>query len=83
MSRVKFKLKLSGLNELMKSPEMLSIEADAAARIAAAAGDGYAVEVPHPIAFVGISSVRTDSREAYKDCMENDTLQKAAQGVRI
>lgn len=83
MSDVKFKLDLKGLNELMKSPEMQGVLNDAAQRIAGSAGDGYEVEAAHPIQFVAIASVRAATWKARKDNSENNTLEKAAGGVRI
>lgn len=83
MSNVKFELNLQGLNELMKSPEMAAVVNDAAARIAAAAGDGYEVEAAHPLSFDNIGSVRAATYEAYYDALENGTLEKALGGVRV
>ena len=83
MSSVKFKLNLAGLNELMKSGEMQGVLNAAAQQIAAAAGDGHEVEAAHPIRFVAIASVRAATYDAYYDDLDNDTLMKAAGGVRI
>ena len=80
---VTFKLNLAGLNELMKSPEMMDIENQAAQQIASAAGDGYEVEAAHPISFVAIASVFPATRKAKRDNRANNTLEKAAGGVRI
>ena len=81
--KVDFKLNLSGLNELMKSPEMAAHLNTAAQAVAAnAAGisglpDGYEVEAAHPLSFAGIAAVSAATREARADCYENDTLVKA------
>lgn len=83
MSKVKFKLNLRGLNDLMKSGEMQSVLDSAAGKIAAAAGDGYEVESAHPLSFTAIASVHAATYDSYYDCLENDTLLKAAGGVRI
>ena len=80
---IRFKLNLPGLNELMKSGGMQSILNSAASRIASAAGDGYETETAHPISFVAIASVRAATYDSYYDSMENQTLEKAAGGVRI
>ena len=81
--KVTFKLNLAGLNELMKSPEMMDIENRAAQQIASAAGEGYETEAAHPISFVAIASVYPATRAAKRDNNANNTLEKAAGGVRI
>lgn len=83
MSDIRFKLEVRGLNELMKSGEMQAVLNDAAGRIAGAAGDGYDVEAAHPLSFAAIASVRASEYDSYYDCLENNTLLKAAGGVRI
>lgn len=79
----KFEFNLAGLNELMKSPEMAAILTDAGNSIASAAGAGYGVEVAHPIRFIAIASVRTETWEAATDNRNNNTLLKAAESVSI
>ena len=81
--RIRFKLNLPGLNELMKSGEMQALLNDAAGKIAAGAGEGYEVEAAHAINFVGIASVRAATWKAKKDNSENDTLYKAAGGIQL
>lgn len=81
--KVRFKLNLAGLNQLMKSNEMQSVLNTAANQIASAAGDGYEVESAHSISFVGIAAVHAKTREARKDNAENNTLLKAAGGVNL
>lgn len=83
MAKVKFKLRLAGLNELMKSGPMQVALNDAAAKIAAAAGDGHEIEAAHPLSFAAIASVRAATYDAYYDDLENQTLEKAAGGARI
>ena len=82
MSKV-FQLNLRGLTELMRSPEMQAVLGKAAAGIRAAAGEGYEIEQPHPISFVAIASVRTDSFGARLDNSTNNTLLKAAGSVQL
>lgn len=79
----RFKLNLPGLNRLMKGAEMQAVLNRAAGEIAARAGDGYEAETAHPISFIGIASVRAESREAKKDNSENNSLLKAAGSVTI
>ena len=83
MAKVKFKLNLAGLNDLMKSGEMQAVLNSAASQIASAAGDGYEVESAHPISFVGIAAVHTKTPEARRDNNENNTLLKALGGVTL
>ena len=82
-SGITFKLDLPGLNALMKSSEMQGVINDTAAKIAGAAGSGYGIEAAHPIGFVAIGSVFAESRLAKIENSKNNTLEKAAKGVRI
>lgn len=83
MSKVRFKLNLRGLNDIMKSPEMQAVIGSAAAQMKAAAGDNYEVETPHPISFIAIASVRTGNYKARLDNSKNNTLLKAAGRTKI
>lgn len=83
MAKVKFKLDLAGLNQLMKSGEMQAVLNSAANQIAAAAGDGFEVESAHPISFVGIAAVHAETPEAKRENSEDNTLLKAAGSVRL
>lgn len=84
---VKFKLNLRGLNEIMKSREMLAVVDSAARQIAGAAngmdGEGYEAETAHALSFDGIGSVRAATREAKEKNAEHNTLLKAAGSVRL
>lgn len=82
-NKIRFKLNLRGLNELMKSGEMQAVLNNAAGQIAASAGNGYETEAAHPISFVAIASVRAATYDARKDNSDNNTLLKAAGGVKI
>ena len=83
MGNYTFKLNLAGLNELMKSGPMQSIINQAAASMAASAGDGYEVEAAHPISFIAIGSVRATTFKARLDNSKNNTLLKAKGGTKI
>lgn len=74
--RVEFELNISGLQELMKSPEMQSALQAAGESVASAAGGDYGVRV-HTADYVAIANVYPDSKEAAKDNYENNTLLKA------
>ena len=76
MAKVKFKLNLKGLNELMKSEEMQNILEETGKRVAKNAGKDYGTRV-HLASFVAIANVYPDSKEAAKDNYNNNTLLKA------
>jgi ATP-dependent protease HslVU (ClpYQ) peptidase subunit len=80
---VSFTLDLKGLNTLMKSEEMCSILNDAAAKIVAAAGDGFEAEGAHPISFVGITYVKAATPDALRRARNDNALEIAAGGARI
>lgn len=83
MAKTKFKLDLAGLNALMKGSEMRAVLNSAANQIASSAGDGYEVESAHPISFVAIAAVHAETYEAKRQNSENNTLLKAAGGVKL
>ena len=82
---VEFKLNISGLNTLMKSPAMQSVLNTAAQSIAQSAGSGYKAEIEqaHPISFIAIASVKTTNKSSRLDNNKNNTLLKAAGSTRI
>lgn len=82
MAKVEFELNLSGLNELMKSPEMQSALDEAGAAVAQAAGAEYAHRV-HTASFVSIANVYPDSKEAAKENYETNSLLKAIGSVGL
>lgn len=74
--KVKFKLNLPGLNELMKSPEMEAHLERVGETVASMAGPDYGSRV-HQASFVAICNVYPDSKEAAKENYEDNTLIKA------
>ena len=82
MADFKFELNLSGLNELMKSPEMQSALSEAGVAVANAAGAEYAQRV-HVANFVAIANVYPDSKEAAKENYETNSLLKAIGSVGL
>lgn len=74
----RFELNSSGVRALLKSSEMKEAVSEKAEEIAARCGDGYSTDVKYMTTRV-IASVFTDSEEAYKDNLENNTLLKAVQ----
>lgn len=81
---VTFKLKLTGLNQLMKSEEMKEILEQDAQNVAEAAGEGYKAGV-HTGRWIGIANVYPDTKRASYDNFRNNTLLKALQssGLRM
>lgn len=75
-SKVEFELNLAGLNELMKSAEMMAALEEAGRTVAGIAGDDYDVRV-HQASFVAIANVYPDSKKAAEDNYKNNTLVKA------
>lgn len=82
MKRVRFKLNLKGLNEVMKSEEMQSVLADAGRQITSSAGDGYASEV-HTASYVAIANVYPDTFMSAKRNWRQNTLLKAVGSVGL
>ena len=75
-NKVGFELNLAGLNELMKSAEMMAALEEAGRTVAGMAGGDYGVRV-HQASFVAIANVYPDSLKAAEDNYKNNTLVKA------
>ena len=82
MSKVRVKLNLAGVNELMKSPEIQAACEAASDAVAAAAGNGYGVRT-HLANYVAITNVYADSAAARRDNAKNNTLLKAVGSVGL
>ena len=82
MSKVRVKLHLKGVNELMKSPEIQAALESAGQAVAADAGTGYAVRT-HLARYVAITNVYADSAAARSDNARNNTLLKAVGSVGL
>lgn len=76
MADIKFELNLKGLNELMKSDEMVKALDEAGETVARKAGSDYSKRT-HQATWVAICNVYPDSKKAAKDNYENNTLLKA------
>lgn len=72
----KFELNLAGLNELMKSPEMVSILEEAGNRVASAAGKGYESSIWQG-SYAAVAYIDPITKEAGLDNYKNNTLLKA------
>lgn len=82
MAKVKFELNLQGLNELMKSDEMVSVLEKCGRAVAEAAGADYASGV-HQADFVAIANVYPDSKRAANENYHENTLLKAVGSVGL
>lgn len=75
MSNVKVVLNIRGFNQIRKCPEMQSLIMSKAQEIASRCGSGYASDVKQMGTRV-IASVYTETREAERDNLDNDTILK-------
>lgn len=82
MAKVKIKLNLPGLNELMKSPEISEAVLEAGQAVASAAGADYSAEV-HQANWIAISNVYPDSKAAAHENFNDNTLLKAIGSVGL
>lgn len=86
MSKVRFELKLPGLNQLMKSPEMQSILTEKGQAVASRAQSmcpkgEYSVRT-YPINWIAVCNISAENAEAVRDGYKNNTLLKALGGGR-
>lgn len=76
MAKVEVELNSEGVRDLLRSPEMAAICKSHAMEIARRTGSGYSVSV-----FTGVNrvnaSVMTETSEAVRENLENNTLLKA------
>lgn len=86
MAKLKFKLDIKGLNELMKSSEMQAVLDEKGAKIQAraqASAKDSKAEYSRSIwvgNWIAASQVRADNPEAIHENLENNTLLKAMGG---
>ena len=76
MSSVKVKLSYEGLGSILRSQEMAALVKSEADRRAASLGDGYATD-SKSMGTRQIASIFTQTGEAARDNMKNNTLLKA------
>ena len=83
MSKVRFRLSLKGLNELMKSEEMQTILTEHGQRVMENANSNahyknakYGMDTK-TIRWIAVTTVRADNATAVSDNMKNNTLLKA------
>ena len=82
MGKVKVKLNLKGINEVMKSPEILSAVEAAGQAVANAAGTDYATR-SGLIRYIALCNVYPDNNKAAKDNFDNNTVIKAASAAGL
>lgn len=82
MGKVEVKLNLPGINEVMKSPEILSAVESAGEAVAGYAGADYATK-SGTINWIAYCNVYPDSKEAAKENFEDNTLIKAVSAVGL
>lgn len=79
MSKVRIELNYAGVGELLHSKEIAGAVKEVADQVAARAGEGYATDTYQAGTRV-IASVYTETVEAMKNNLENNTLLKAVSG---
>lgn len=82
MGNVVIKLNLPGINEVMKSPEILSAVEAAGQAVAGYAGADYAIK-SGTINWIAYCNVYPDSKEAAQENFEDNTILKAASAVGL
>lgn len=82
MGKVEVKLNLQGINEVMKSPEILSAVEAAGEAVAGYAGADYATR-SGVINYIAYCNVYPDSKEAAKENFEDNTILKAVSAVGL
>ncbi len=74
--KIRVELNSEGVRELLRSPEMAAICQEQARMIANRAGEGYSVSTYTGASRVN-ASVMTETTEAIRDNLKNNTLLKA------
>ena len=82
MGEVKVKLNLKGINEVMKSPQIVSACEAAGKAVASAAGGDYITE-SGTIRWIAYCDVKPGSKEAAKENYEENTILKAVSAVGL
>lgn len=81
MADVKVKLKLREINKLMTSAPVVSMVAQRAKRIAAAAGPGF-IAVVNPHKYTARAYIRTDTQAARKRQAQDAVLERSLDAGR-
>lgn len=83
MSKVKVKLNMKGINEVMKSPEIAQAVQEAGERVAELAGEGHEVHVYNNLKYTTVGFVDAVTPEAVKANFEDNTLLKAVHAAGL
>ena len=78
MSKVRIELNSAGIRELLRSTEMQELLEEKAEEIAGRCGEGYASD-RYLTGGRAVASAFTESREAYQDNLDNNTLLRSLQ----
>ncbi len=79
MSKVKIELNRAGVRDLLQSTDMQSLLREHAEAIAGRAGEGYGADSV-VLSTRAVASAYTETFEAMRDSMKNNTLLKAVKG---
>lgn len=82
MAKVDVKLNLKGINEVMKSPEILAACEEAGRAVAQAAGSDYGIN-SGTWDYIAYCYVNPQTDEAYKEVYRENTLLKAVSAVGL
>lgn len=82
MADVRVKLKLPGLNKLMRSAPVQAEVDRVGRRVAAAAGEGFAYSTPRPHKWTARGYVQTNSADGAKRQAEDAVLERAISEAR-
>lgn len=82
MADVRVKLKLSGLNKLMRSAPVQAEVDRVGRRIARNAGEGFAYSTPRPHRWTARGFVQTDSVEGARRQAEDAVLERAMSAAK-
>ena len=82
MGKVKVELNLKGINEVMKSPQIMAACEAAGRAVASAAGSEYGTS-SGTIKYIAYCNVFPDSKKAAKDNHDNNTILKAVSSAGL
>ena len=82
MGKVKVKLNLKGINEVMKSSQISAACEAAGQAVASAAGPDYGTHTG-VMSYIAYCNVYPDSKEAAKENFEDNTILKAVSAVGL
>lgn len=81
--KIRFVMNKSGVKALLAGAEMTAVCQNAADQIAGIAGDGFAVDIKRGKDGRAIGRVRSETKEAIRKCLKENTLEKAKGSVTV